>query len=122
MINGQDLGRLIELAFDYVSAETEQQAVQFRDEAARLATVETTTLINGQDLGRLIELAFDYVSAETEQQATQYRDEAARLATKETTTFTMWLDFVDHIRGWKSSNGHNNPMSWVSALQFLSTS
>jgi hypothetical protein len=71
MINGQDLGRLIELAFDYVSAETEQQAVQFRDEAARLATVETTTLINGQDLGRLIELAFDYVSAETEQQATR---------------------------------------------------
>jgi hypothetical protein len=121
MINGHDLGRLIELAFDYVSAESEQQAAQFRDEAARLATIETTTLINGHDLGRLIELAFDYVSAESEQQAAQFRDEAARLATIDTTTFKMWLDFIDHIKGWNSSNGHNYPMSWASALQFLST-
>ena len=43
MINGHDLGRLIELAFDYVSAESEQQAAQFRDEATRLTTTETST-------------------------------------------------------------------------------
>ena len=42
MINGYKLGRLIELAFDYVSAESEQQVAQSRDEAAKLAT-ETTT-------------------------------------------------------------------------------
>jgi hypothetical protein len=42
MINGHDLERLIELAFDYVSAETEQQANQVYDRAAMLAT-ETTT-------------------------------------------------------------------------------
>jgi hypothetical protein len=77
-------------------------------------------MINGQDLGRLIELAFGYVSAESAQQAAQFRDEAARLTALETTTFNMWLDFVDHIKGWKRSNGHHYPMSWVSALQFLS--
>jgi hypothetical protein len=43
MINGHDLGRLIELAFDYVSAESEQQSAQSRDEAAKLATEETIT-------------------------------------------------------------------------------
>ena len=43
MINGHDLGRLIDLAFDYVSTETEQQANQVHDQAAMLAT-ETTTL------------------------------------------------------------------------------
>jgi hypothetical protein len=42
MISGHNSRRLIELAFDYVSAESEQQAAQSRDEAARLAT-ETTT-------------------------------------------------------------------------------
>ena len=82
MINGQDLGRLIELAFDYVSAESEQQAAQFRDEAARLATIETTTLINGQDLGQLIELAFNYVSAESKQHAAQFRDRMLRIRTQ----------------------------------------
>ena len=78
-------------------------------------------MINGHDLGRLIELAFDYVSAESGQQAVQFRDEAARLAPIETTTFKMWLDFVDHIKVWNGSNGHSYPMSWVSALQYLST-
>jgi hypothetical protein len=42
MITGNDSRRLIELAFDYVSAETEQQAKQARDQAVILAT-ETTT-------------------------------------------------------------------------------
>jgi hypothetical protein len=77
-------------------------------------------MINGLDLGRLIELAFDYVSAETEQKANQVHDQAAKLAT-ETSTFNMWLNLIDHIRDWNSSNGHNYPMSWASALQFLST-
>ena len=77
-------------------------------------------MINGHDLGRLIELAFDYVSAETEQQANQAHDQAAMLAT-ETSTFKMWLELIDHIREWNNSNGHNYPMSWARALQFLST-
>ena len=77
-------------------------------------------MINGHYLGRLIELAFDYVSAETEQEANQARDQAAKLAT-ETSTFNMWLDLIDYIREWNSSNGHNYPKSWASALQFLST-
>ena len=77
-------------------------------------------MINGHDLGRLIELAFDYVSAETEQKADQVYDQAAKLAT-ETTTFNRWLDLIEHLRAWNSSNGHNYPMSWASALQFLST-
>ncbi|MBI1881607.1 MAG: hypothetical protein HYR94_25785 [Chloroflexi bacterium] len=37
MMRGNDL-RLIELAFDYISAETEQQANQVYDQAATLAT------------------------------------------------------------------------------------
>lgn len=41
MITGNDSRRLTELAFDYVSAETEQQAQQARDQAASLA-IETT--------------------------------------------------------------------------------
>ena len=41
MIKGSDLRRLIELAFDYVSAETEQQANQAHDQAAMLATEPT---------------------------------------------------------------------------------
>jgi hypothetical protein len=41
MITGNDSRRLIELAFDCVSAETEQQTQQAHDQAARLAT-ETT--------------------------------------------------------------------------------
>ncbi len=77
-------------------------------------------MINGHILGRLIELAFDHVSAETEQQANQVHDQAAKLA-PETSTFKMWLDLIDHIREWNSSNGHNYPMSWASALHFLST-
>jgi hypothetical protein len=77
-------------------------------------------MINGHYFGRLIELAFDYVSAETEQEANQAYDQATKLAT-ETSTFNMWLDLIDHIREWNSSNGHNYPKSWASALQFLST-
>jgi hypothetical protein len=42
MISGNNSRRLVELAFDYVSAESEQQVAQSRDEAARLVT-ETTT-------------------------------------------------------------------------------
>jgi len=42
MISGQNSRRLVELAFDYVSAEESgQQVAQYRNEAARLAT-ETT--------------------------------------------------------------------------------
>lgn len=40
-MRGNDL-RLIELAFDYVSAETEQQATQVYDQAAGLAPEITT--------------------------------------------------------------------------------
>jgi hypothetical protein len=80
-------------------------------------------MINGHDLGRLIELAFDYVSTESEQQAALAlrRDEAAKLATEETITFKVWLELIEYIREWNSSNGHNYPMSWASALLFLST-
>jgi hypothetical protein len=42
MINGNSSRRLVELAFDCVSAESEQQLALSRDEAGRLAT-ETTT-------------------------------------------------------------------------------
>jgi hypothetical protein len=77
-------------------------------------------MINGHNLGRLIELAFDYVSAESEQQANQVYDRATMLTT-ETTTLKAWLELVDHIREWNSSNGHNYPMSWANALLFLST-
>jgi hypothetical protein len=42
MITGNDERRLIELAFDYVAAETEQQATQAHDQAAMLATEITT--------------------------------------------------------------------------------
>lgn len=42
MITGNNSRRLVELAFDYVSAESEQQTAQSRDEAARLATQPTT--------------------------------------------------------------------------------
>ena len=77
-------------------------------------------MINGHNLGQLIELAFDYVLAESEQQASQVYDRAAVLTT-ETTTFKVWLELVDHIKAWNSSNGHNYPMSWANALQFLST-
>lgn len=42
MIQRHDLRRLIELAFEYVSATTEQQANQIIEQAATLAT-ETTT-------------------------------------------------------------------------------
>jgi hypothetical protein len=38
MIDGYKLGRLIELAFDYVSAETEQQANQIYNQAVKLTT------------------------------------------------------------------------------------
>ena len=78
-------------------------------------------MINGHDLGRLIELAFDYVSAESEQQAAQRRDEAAKLATEETITFKVWLELIEYIRAWNSSHRPNYPMSWASALLFLST-
>jgi hypothetical protein len=49
MIDGHDLERLIELAFDYISAETEQQANQVYDRAAMLAT-ETTTFTTWLEL------------------------------------------------------------------------
>jgi hypothetical protein len=80
-------------------------------------------MINGHDLGRLIELAFDYVSAESEQQSAQSRDEAAKLATEETITFKGWLELIEYIREWNRCDGHDYdyPMSWASALQFLST-
>jgi hypothetical protein len=42
MMSGDNSRRLVELAFDYVAAESEHQVAQSRDEAARLAT-ETTT-------------------------------------------------------------------------------
>ena len=77
-------------------------------------------MINGHDLGRLIELAFDYVSAETEQETDHVYDQVTKFA-PETSTINMWLDLVDHIREWNSSNGHNYPMNWTSALHFLST-
>jgi hypothetical protein len=78
-------------------------------------------MINGHNLGRLIELAFDYVSAETEQQANQVHYQAIKLATETTTPDNIWPDLVDHIRECNRSNGNNYPMSWASALQFLST-
>jgi hypothetical protein len=49
MIKGNDLRHLIELAFDYVSAETEQQVNRVHDQAAMLAT-ETTTFAVWLDL------------------------------------------------------------------------
>lgn len=42
MISGSDSRRLVELAFDYISAESEQQMAQSRDEAGKLAP-ETAT-------------------------------------------------------------------------------
>lgn len=43
MMNELGLGRLIELAFDYISAETEEKTTRVHDQAARLAP-ETSTL------------------------------------------------------------------------------
>jgi hypothetical protein len=77
-------------------------------------------MITGNDERRLIELAFDYVAAETEQQANQAHDQATMLAT-ETTTFKMWLDLIEYIKAWNSSNEHNSPMDRARALQFFST-
>ena len=77
-------------------------------------------MITGNDLRRLIELAFDYVSAETEQQANQAHDQVAMLAT-ETTTLNVWLDLIDYMKEWNSSDEHKYPMSRASALQFFST-
>ena len=42
MISGSNSRRLVELAFDYASTESEQQRAQSHNEAAKLAT-ETTT-------------------------------------------------------------------------------
>ena len=75
-------------------------------------------MIKGSDSRRLIELAFDYISAETEQQASQAYDQAAMLAT-ETTTYKVWLDLIEFIKAWNSSNEHNSPMSRARALQFF---
>jgi len=55
MIKGNDSRRLIELAFDYVSAETEQQINQIHDQAVMLAA-ETTTFKVWLDL-------IDYIKA-----------------------------------------------------------
>ena len=49
MIKGNDLRRLIELAFDYVAAEPGEQAEQVRYQAAMLAA-EATTLNAWLDL------------------------------------------------------------------------
>jgi hypothetical protein len=76
-------------------------------------------MLDGQVLGRLIELAFDYVLAETEQQANQAYAQAKMLIPE--TRFNTWLDLTENIRVWNSNNGNNYPMSWVSALKFLST-
>jgi hypothetical protein len=78
-------------------------------------------MIKGNDLRRLIELAFEYVSAETEQQTNQVYDQAAMLVATQTTTFEVWLDLIDYIKAWDSSNEHNYPMGRASALQFFST-
>jgi hypothetical protein len=77
-------------------------------------------MITRNDERRLIELAFDYVSAETEPQAIQAHDQASTLAT-ETTAFRMWLDLVEYIKAWNSSNEHNDSMDRARALQFFST-
>jgi hypothetical protein len=53
MITGNDERRLIELAFDYVSAETEQQANQAHNQAAMLAT-DTTAFKMWLDLTEYI--------------------------------------------------------------------
>ena len=42
MISGSNSRRLVELAFDYASAESEQQLAQSHDEAAKLAPKTTT--------------------------------------------------------------------------------
>jgi len=76
-------------------------------------------MITGNDERRLIELAFEYVAAETEQQANQAHNQAATLAT-ETTTFKIWLDLIEYIQAWNSSNEHNHPIGRASALQFFS--
>jgi hypothetical protein len=54
MITGNDERRLIDLAFDYVAAETEQQANQAHNQAAMLAT-ETSTFKMWFDLIEYIE-------------------------------------------------------------------
>jgi len=78
-------------------------------------------MITGNDSRRLIELAFDYISAETEQQAKQVHDQAARVAT-ETTAFNIWLDLIDHIKGWNINNSkHKYPITRADALQFFLT-
>jgi hypothetical protein len=64
MISGQDSRRLVELAFDYVSAESEQRVAQSRNEAARLAT-ETTTFEVWFDL-------IDYIKAWNSNQEHKY--------------------------------------------------
>ena len=78
-------------------------------------------MINGHNLGQLIELAFDYDSGKSEQQAAQIRDEAAKLANRETTTFKVWLELTEYIKAWNGCSGHKYPMSWATALLFLST-
>ena len=77
-------------------------------------------MISGHNSRRLVELAFDYVSAESEQQVVQSRDEAARLA-PEKTTFKVWLELIDYIKAWNSSQEHKYPIGRGSALQFFLT-
>ena len=76
-------------------------------------------MMQGNDL-KLIELAFDYVSAETVQEANQAYNQATLLTTDKT-SLRMWLDLIDYMEEWNSSNGHKSPMSRASALQFFST-
>jgi hypothetical protein len=85
-----------------------------REQVLRISEMTT-----GNDVRQLIELAFDYVSAETEQHAVQAHDRAAMLAT-DITTFKVWLDLIESIKAWNSSNEHDGPMGRARALQFFS--
>ena len=72
------------------------------------------------NLRRLIELAYDYVSAMTDQQVNQIHNQAAKLAPEET-TFQIWLDLIEYMKAWNSSDDHTESMGRASALQFFLT-
>jgi hypothetical protein len=77
-------------------------------------------MISGSNSRRLVELAFDYASTESQPQRAQSRDEAAKLAPK-ATTFKVWLELIDHIKGWNSNPKHKYSIGRGSALQFFLT-
>jgi hypothetical protein len=77
-------------------------------------------MVQRNDLRRLIELAFDYVLAETEEQGQHIQTEAHTLAT-EPTSFRVWLDLIDYIKAWNSSDTHKDTMGRASAMQFFLT-